>query len=454
MTKIIVTLGPASESVEIIKTFASYDVIFRLNGSHGDLEWHRQTIEKIRRISRDAFILMDVPGIKPRTANTGFIDIKKGQQVIFGESDFSTQLTQIPLTKPLPSVGGSKKFFSVNDGQYLFKTLKSRESFLIGESQSEFRLFPKKGVNVPNSIYDERKQLEIYTDFILALDGLDIDGLGLSFVQTHGLIKNVRKMVPNLVLVSKIENSEGLRNCREIIGSSDAVMIDRGDLAAEIGLPELFNSVLNISKETKSAGKPLIMATENLETMMQREIPSKSEVMSISHSISIGADCIMLSEETAVSQNGVFIVSWLKKYLEGIAPSNWSTDVTVNLKGRKYPEIWKITKHLEGCSFILMSRSGYAIFDFMAMQSGSEVTVVTGSERVISITKLFSKKLHTIKLSVDEHTPIETIWKIVEDNKSALFRKHDKVAAIFVSKYVKKARANCITFFHRSDFSN
>ena len=452
MIKILVTLGPASQSEEVIEKLASYNVLFRLNGSHSDLEWHRQTVEKIRRIARDAFILLDVPGVKPRTANTDFIDIKKGQQVIFGESDFSTQVLEIPLTKTLPSISSSKNFFSVNDGQYLFKTVKSGKNFLIGESQSEFRLFPKKGVNVPNSIYDEQRQLEIYTDFIQEVHGLDIDGLGLSFVQTNELIKNVRKMVPNLVLVSKIENSEGLRNCREIIGSSDAVMIDRGDLAAEIGLPELFNSVVNISNETKSAGKPLIMATENLETMMQREIPSKSEVMSISHSISIGADCIMLSEETAVSQNGLSIVSWLDKYLEGTVPNSQAT--AVNLKDRKYPEIWKLTKHLEDFSFVLMSRSGYAIFDFMAVQSSSEVTVVTNSDKVIAITKLFSKKLNTIKFSVDEHTPIEIIWKIVEENKSSLFENHDKVAAIFVSKYVKKARANCITLFLKSDFSN
>ena len=87
-------------------------------------------------------------------------------------------------------------------------------------------------------------------------------------------------------------------------------MIDRGDLAAEIGFDALYNAVEKISRDTKSNGKPLIMATENLEAW-QVGHTSKSEVMSLAHSVSIGADCIMLSEETATADNGRYIVHWL-----------------------------------------------------------------------------------------------------------------------------------------------
>ena len=103
----------------------------------------------------------------------------------------------------------------------------------------------------------------------------------MSFVQTGDLVDEIREVVPNLVIVSKVENSEGLRNCTEIIRRSDAIMIDRGDLAAEIGLENLFRAIATIADETKGYGKPLIMATENLETMLHRNVPSKSEVISI-----------------------------------------------------------------------------------------------------------------------------------------------------------------------------
>ena len=153
--------------------------------------------------------------------------------------------------------------FSVNDGQYIFDFEESGDGYIAGRSGTNFKLLPRKGINIPNSLYDEKRQLQIYADFIRAISDCDIDALGLSFVQTGDLVDAVRKIVPNLVLVSKVENSEGLRNCSAIIDASDAVMIDRGDLAAEIGLEDLYRAVELIAVNTKSNGKPL-MATENL----------------------------------------------------------------------------------------------------------------------------------------------------------------------------------------------
>ena len=165
-------------------------------------------------------------------------------------------------------------------------------------------------------MYDEEKQLEIYKSFIANISDMDIDGIGLSFVQTGALVQQVRKIVPNLVLVAKVENSEGLRNSIDIINHSDAIMIDRGDLAAEIGYDRVYDAINQSTDHTKAHGKALIMATENLETMLDRKVPSKSEVMSIAHSSSIGVDCIMLSEETATSGSGQEIVIWLDKFLK------------------------------------------------------------------------------------------------------------------------------------------
>ena len=97
--------------------------------------------------------------------------------------------------------------------------------------------------------------------------------------------------------------------------SSDAIMIDRGDLAAEIGFDGLFDAISLISGDTKARGKPLIMATENLETMIDRDVPSKSEIISLAHSASIGVDCIMLSDETATADSGQSTVLWLDAFL-------------------------------------------------------------------------------------------------------------------------------------------
>ena len=256
--------------------------------------------------------------------------------------------------------------------------------------------------------------------------------------------------MPQLILISKIENSEGLRNCPEIIDKSDAIMIDRGDLAAEIGLLNLYHSIELIASETKKVGKPLIMATENLHSMINREIPLKNDVMSIAHSISIGSDCIMLSEETATARNGLEILDWLTNFVSDLKPINNSNFNSPSKK--KFKELWSIVEKIENIPVLIMTKSGYALFEYMMLKPNEPVIVVTTNEKIISVSKLFSNEITIINSIVDKNTPIETLWKVIEENKSLIFKKTKKIAAIFVSKYVQGARANCITFFDKNDF--
>ena len=116
-------------------------------------------------------------------------------------------------------------------------------------------------------------------------------------------------------MISKIENSEGLKNADEICKYSDAIMIDRGDLSAEIGENYLYEAILKITNLTKKYGKPLIMATDNLETMSKSNNPSKNDIISLGFSNQINSDVIMLSEETASSNKWKNIITWLSKFL-------------------------------------------------------------------------------------------------------------------------------------------
>ena len=451
MMKILVTIGPASENHSALSDFARKTNLFRLNGSHNTLDWHKRTVAKIREVCPDAFILMDIPGVKPRTLNKEIIRIECGEEVVFGEALTNEKRLSIALTKELPATEGVIKLFSVNDGQYLFDFVDSGNGYIVGRSRSGFDLLPKKGINVPGSSYDETKQLEIYEDFIKKLGDLDIDALGLSFVQTGGLVNSVRQIAPKMVLITKLENSEGLRNCQEVIAESDAIMIDRGDLAAEIGLTHLYDAVENISGATKSRGKPLIMATENLESMINRQVPSKSEVMSIAHSAAIGSDCIMLSEETATAENGLVIVNWLNQFLSRRGGSV-RREISPT-RGHEFPEIWDLLMQLGEMPVVLMTKSGYALFEYVASKpNGGDVVIVTNNKKVINIAQLLSNNLEVIVAEVSSNTPIETIWGVIQENKDKFFAKSERIAAIYVSKYVSSARANCLTIFHREDF--
>ena len=120
------------------------------------------------------------------------------------------------MTKPLPNIDKSLCYFSINDGQFLFEVVDIGEGYISGKSRETFDLLPKKGINLPGSIYSEDDQYSVYLKFLESIVDLDIDALGLSFVQTSEIVKRVRSIRPDLVLVSKVENSLGLENCTQI----------------------------------------------------------------------------------------------------------------------------------------------------------------------------------------------------------------------------------------------
>ena len=450
MIKTLVTVGPNSLNLDDLTYFAEKTKLFRLNGSHSTIEWHKKAIGMIRDVSPDSFILMDIPGIKPRTENLELTNIKQGEIIHFGEGGGGNKFKTIGLSKPLPKYPSDLKRFSVNDGQFIFETIQTGEGFVVGKSISEFELLPKKGINLPDSVYNEQLQFEIYCEFLKKIKELSIDGIGLSFVQTGELAGKMRSLAKELIIVSKIENSEGLKNAKAIAKKSDAVMIDRGDLAAEIGLHGLYSAVETIALQTKGLGKPMIMATENLETMINRETPSKSEVMSIGHSASIGADCIMLSEETAVSTNAKLILEWLDgfgKEIENIKPK-----LSFGPNEGRYKLIWNALSNLPSIPILIVSKSGYAIFDYFATNPQSELFLVSETKKIIKLTMLYRNPIKVIKRKIGNNTPIDTVWKVIEENKLDLFRQFDQIMAIFVSRYVNTPRANSLTIFDKVDF--
>ena len=203
MMKIIVTIGPKCHDEKSLIEFSKKTNLFRLNGSHGSIAWHRKTVNRIRKLCPNAFILMDIPGIKPRTDNSTDIFIEKGQEVVFGDPPESEKRLTVSLTKNLPTHDKNLKYFSVNDGQFAFDVVNSGDEYIIGRSRSSFKLLPKKGINLPKSIYNEETQLKIYQEFLDKIIDMKIDGLGLSFVQTGDLVNQIRKIVRTWCLSQK-----------------------------------------------------------------------------------------------------------------------------------------------------------------------------------------------------------------------------------------------------------
>ena len=125
MTKIVVTIGPVSTNSHVIKEFAKHTKLFRLNGSHNTLKWHKEIVSEIRVLVPDAFILLDIPGAKPRTRNTEPISIKKGQTVVFGSPEIRSEHLVVGLTKPLPALDKNHQYNFSIEQFFISETKKS-----------------------------------------------------------------------------------------------------------------------------------------------------------------------------------------------------------------------------------------------------------------------------------------------------------------------------------------
>ena len=224
MTKILATLGPVSAKSNLKKLINIADLV-RLNMSHNSIEWHTEIIKKIRKIDKEKLVLVDIPGVKPRTLNKKIIKIKKGEIIKFSfKSNFKNV---IPLSNPLPKILKKPKKFSLSDGAYEFKFVSLDKNVLTGISDQSFALNPKKGLNIPGSSYDDKLQEKVYLKFLKKIGNLSFNCVGLSFIQNSRIIKILKKKFPEILFISKLENSLGYINRKEIIRQSDAVMIDK-----------------------------------------------------------------------------------------------------------------------------------------------------------------------------------------------------------------------------------
>jgi pyruvate kinase len=213
----------------------------------------------------------------------------------------------------------------------------------------------------------------------------------------------------------------------------------------------LYEAVNEIALVTKSNGKPLIMATENLETMISRGSPSKSEVISLGHSGDIGADCIMLSEETALSENAKVIVDWLHNFCSGNKGSQaiYSYERSQTI----YNPIWKAIGSFSDLSYVLMSKSGYALSQFCAQLPNMDLTLITENRKLGKLAQLYRQNISILVPDDSESAvPSDIVWNTINSHKETLFRNSNKIAAICVSKYVKHSRANSITVYQENDF--
>ena len=224
-------------------------------------------------------------------------------------------------------------------------------------------------------------------------------------------------------------------------------MIDRGDLRAEIGDEKLFDSMVKISNECKKLSIPLIIGTGNLDSMLIRKSPTSSEIISLGFSYLLKTGRIMLSEETAISENWEKILKWLKKYLNFLNKKKKK-----NFKKKENNYFWEIFKSIKDVPVILFTRKGYAINNILNANTVTEFYVFTDNNTVDTINKLRSN-VHSILTSKFSNTNLSKfIYNNIKKNKKLLFQNSPRAVLVYVANPRKNSRANTLQLVSKDDF--
>lgn len=349
-TKIICTIGPASDNPEMIEKLAQVGMnICRLNFSHEGHVEHEQRIRRIREVSdRTGFnlaVMMDTKGPEIRCG-----DIENGAVEVF--KDQTIKITREPV------LGNNERFsimpnsvfddvevgnqILIDDGKISMDIIEKDDEGLVCIVQNPGVIKTRKGVNVPN--------VKLSMPFISEKDEADIrfgcrndvDFIAASFVRRAQDVLEIREIINSencdkIQIIAKIENQESVDNLREILEVADGVMVARGDLGVEISLaivPIIQKQIIAMANEY---GKPVVTATHMLESMMNNPRPTRAEASDVANAILDGTDCIMLSGESAVGEYPIETVKTMDiiaKSVEEIIPYRENLDHAIQSSHR------------------------------------------------------------------------------------------------------------------------
>ncbi|MBY6129754.1 pyruvate kinase [Qipengyuania aquimaris] len=309
--KILATVGPASRSPEMLaRLFEAGVDAFRVNMSHGEHADHEKTIKAIRQMEKDFHrpiaILADLQGPKLRVGK-----FKDGKAVIRHSGHFTLDRNPEPgdetrVELPHPELFGlleKGQRLLINDGKIRLRVIRADENEILCSAEVGGVISDRKGVNVPDAevpipaLTDKDRK-----DLAFAMNQ-GVDWIGLSFVQRPEDLAEARKLMGGAgALCAKIEKPMAVRRLDEIIELSDGIMVARGDLGVELEPQEVPPLQKKIVNKTRTAGKPVIVATQMLESMIESPAPTRAEVSDVANAVYDGADAVMLSAETAAGE--------------------------------------------------------------------------------------------------------------------------------------------------------
>jgi pyruvate kinase len=326
-TKVVATLGPASSSRAVIsRLFAAGADVFRINMSHTSHERMRELVETIRAVEaeckRPIGILVDLQGPKLRLGSfkNDFAEIDSSQDFVLDHDPAPGDATRVNL--PHPEIFAAIKpgdTLLIDDGKLRLTTIEADAERIVARVQVGGRISNRKGVSLPDTVVPvaalapkDRADLEA------ALEA-GIDWVALSFIQRPEDIAEAKKITRGRAAVmAKIEKPQAVTRLADILDLADALMVARGDLGVEMPLEKVPGVQKEMTRACRRAGKPVVVATQMLESMITSPVPTRAEVSDVATAIFDGADAVMLSAESASGQYPVEAVATMNRIAEEV----------------------------------------------------------------------------------------------------------------------------------------
>ena len=404
-TKIVATIGPASNNKETIRELADAGAnVLRLNFSHGSHADHVKVIQHIHEVNTETelnlAILQDLQGPKIRVGSVkdNGVEIKEGQRLVISTDEEIEGTSERVSTVYKEIVNDVKPgdTILIDDGNLELKTISVSDDEVITEVIYGGILKSRKGINLPDTNVSApsltEKDLE---DLAFGLKQ-NVDWVALSFVRKADDIRALRAIIDKAgkktKIVAKIEKPEALRNIDDIIEESDGIMVARGDLGVEIPMHDVPIWQKKIVEKCNQAAKPVIIATQMMESMIENPRPTRAETNDVANAVMDGADALMLSAESAAGKYPVEAVQAMSETIMAVEKEADSTynkyydkqfESSTRMNDLLIRAACRLAENTSARALVCMTKSGYTGFRTAMHRSKSSVYLFTNNEKLL-----------------------------------------------------------------------
>ncbi len=439
-TKIIVTLGPTTQAKTTLSALIEAGVdVMRLNMAHASHEWVAEVIWHIREVSnqlrRDVAIMMDVKGPEIRTGKLEQpIPLRVGEKIEFHTAAATSTHATIPSVPVnylgLPTDVTIGSVMLVDSGLIRLGIIDKDDTHILAEVLTAGLLGSRRHINLPG-VHVKLPALTVKDeDDLRAGVAAGIDFVALSFVRESEDVITLRRFLDNLgssaKIIAKIEDQAGVRNSKSIIRAADAVMVARGDLGIEIEYYKLPIVQRDLVKECQLQGKPVIIATQLLESMISSPMPTRAEISDVSNAVREQADAVMLSGETATGAYPLESVQVLKNIIESIEPTvEGGLNAYLELlepKSKMLRSAATLAQDLGNSGIIVFTRSGFLAYALAALRArGVPIYAFTDIESIFQQLVLpWGVEPFKMQFSDDPETTISNALATLKQNSWCL----------------------------------